>query len=154
MISDIYEDLALTQVALNGQNVRVFNYDELPNSTSTDKLPCRLLIPFGVYPLEGVEWRFTSIGHTLVGEWTVLDLFLYKPASQGNSLQEFAPTVVEYIDNYTDMIQGLRAGLTPMKQAHVKAFAPQAGVFAWPQGGNTYYAGVMTLLQIQETRHG
>jgi len=153
VITDIYSAMAATQVSVGSNALRVFNYNALPNSLDSTKLPCRMLIPLGVYPLEGIDLSFISMGGpTIVGDWQIIDLFLYKGMAQGDSMNEFAQVTVEYIDAYTNMIMGLRQGLTA--QAFVSSFAPQAGIWQWPAYGANYYAGVLTLLRIEESRHG
>lgn len=152
-ITSIYAALEAKSVTTTGGDTpTVLDLDELKNSITTSDLPCRLLLPVGDDTRgDGRDGVFIAIGTTMVINWMLNDLMLWQPLGQGEGLREYAPELVDYCGKYLDAMRTFKC---PTSNSSLESVYMSPGIYEWPMGGGTFYAGVLCQLTIKEVLSG
>jgi hypothetical protein len=134
-IKNIYRELSNMTVG----SVKARNIDRVKLAINQDDLPVRLLLP----STKG-EMEFVAIGSTQKMTWAIRDLCLWAPLSSGKGVEQFAKSMVDYIDLY---IQGVKSLRHPTNCSNVLGVEIQMGPIPWAE---TDYWAVDITVTIEE----
>ena len=150
-IVSIYAALAAKNITIQSTTPTVYSLANLPANIESAITPCRLLLPMGNNPAQGIDGNFIAIGTSVTVTWQIADLFIWKQSGQGIGLKEAAPIQVEYAGLYVDMLRTFRA---PATQSSLENFQVTPGMYEYPSGSGLWFYGVMCTLSILEVIGG
>lgn len=145
---NIYDALAAMPVTIEGAVVTAYAPRNMPASVPTGNLPVRILLPLGTRSGANAvsQQSMARQNVTVTCEWRCVDLFLYKPGSQGR-VSDNAGALVQYQAAYVDAIKYYHH-LT--KTALIEAVAMDVGIYEYPAGSKEQYFGVQVTVTIKE----
>lgn len=158
-IRQVYANLAAKTVTVAreaGGSVTVPAKDlhQLPNTVAPADAPTRLLLPYA----NGVEanGEFADLAGMGGTRWRVVDLLLWKPGTLGAGIAESAADLLRYEDAYIEMLRTFRDGgiVGGGSDVELIKWALRPGLYDWPIGGNTWWQGVMSTLEVLEITAG
>ena len=100
-ILDAYKTISDWKVS----NIKARNIEKV--NLAITKTPIRLLLP----STEG-RVEFVAMGNSMAAQWTIRDLCLFAPLTQGKGVEQFAKGMVDYITGYMDKVKETRSPAT------------------------------------------
>ena len=153
-ILGIYSNLAALSVTFTsnaGSTVTVTcnDLDEAKLNIDSAYCPIRQLLPIGNETEGGIAQL--TFGRSTELTWRIVDLFFYKPASQGGMLTEAAPDLVRYMAAYEETIREnfQMCGYTDGRK-YCAAVQMLPAVINWPLDSDRYFFGVSCILTVRE----
>ena len=144
----IYTALAALPVLYDGSGPEVYGLDRTPNSVSTASLPCRILLPGR--SSQGA-FGFVAMGSMAAVTWTILDLLLIKPATQGTGLVDVSTLMLTYCGAYAEALRTIRNGGVTGGGITLEAGTTiDPGLYEYPLHAGTFYHGVLVTVQFRE----
>lgn len=149
----IADNLLSITVDYGGAPVRLYGPDETPDSVPEAMLPARILL-YGAGRAAGSPFGFIAIGTMADVEWTLIDLLLIGPVSQGRGLLDVARATLQYMSDYAEAMRAFRQPGGTGSQSVLTQIAIEPGVYAYPLGSSNSYHGVLCTHTIREVLSG
>jgi len=130
-VKEIYREIS--NMKLKGVKAR--NIDKIKLAVRKSDLPIRMLIP----STEG-DLEFVGIGTLNNITWVIRDLCLWVPLSAGSGVEQYADSMIEYIQLYVMALKSLR---NPTAQSNITGVAFEMGPVPWAD--KDYWAVNVTL---------
>lgn len=131
-ILDIYDSIA----AFSPTGVKTTrNIDEVKLAVNKGLLPLRILLPSTTG-----EGKFIDIGKLQGMTWSIRDICLWAPLSDGFGIEQYAEDMVTYISSYIAQVKANRAVATT---SVITGFTMRMGPVPW--GNDDYWAVDITL---------
>ncbi|MGB8648858.1 MAG: hypothetical protein WCF84_26715 [Anaerolineae bacterium] len=148
-LAAIYTAIANVTVTASSVTPKAYDTSALPDAIDA-RVPCRLLLPFGLLGEHGGDFSFATFGSGGLGEtnWQVTDLCLWRGASTGTGLKAVAPNMVFYEAAYLEALRANR--YLGLDNVEVKGVRLRAGVYEWPSGSAQWFEGVLCIVAISE----
>lgn len=143
-IKGVYTALAGLSAVVDGETVdEVYDLPDLPTQVHSVNLPLRLLLPFRD---ESQSGTVVTLGRRWSMEWRIVDLFLWKPVTQGRGLAA-VPYLYDYIASY---LENLKLVNWPENVTLVSIPTCEPGTYGYPTGTAAEYFGVEIVLGFKE----
>lgn len=126
--------------------------DNLPPTIPSGNLPVRLLLPLGTQPNARSAVAVT-FGRGSTIPWTIFDLFLLRPVTQGQLLEHAVGSLVKYTQAYIDAFSTPAARSLIRNSsgaATLESIIADMGIYTYPRDSSTSYFGVEMALSIKE----
>ena len=146
-LTGIYAVLAAWAFTVDSVSVTCRYGATLKGSVAAADCPVRLLLPVNT-GLEGDNIRPVTFGSAGEAVWVLDDLLLIKPATQSRGLEDVAPLLVQYVQDYTNKI--VTSGKNVTARAFVESADIATGIYEWPSGSEVAYYGARASLTIRE----
>ena len=146
-LNAVIEAVAALPLVFNSQPVPVLSGASLPAAPPSAQLPARLLPGIDDVTIMALTGGASA---RVLAAYTLRDLFLYKPLTQGGGVDEFTQALRAYADAYIDAARDAIGLIRP--RVVVERVTLRIGTIAYPTAGRIVYAGVSAGWHIREAR--